>query len=120
MNNRDQRLPKNEILHRRDDFRALFQRGKRWEGTLLRIYYLPARGRYVGFSVPRRFGNAVHRNRMKRLMREVYRKRRWAVNDYSLIMFARGRSKRAGYSDLCDEFETFLAELGAIRQACEG
>lgn len=117
MSDRDQRLPKSEIIRRREDFRALFQGGSRWEGVYLRIHYLPADGRHVGFSVPKRFGNAVQRNRIKRLMREVYRKHRWCFGDYSIIIFARGRARQADYGLIRQEFEAFLQELGATKTA---
>jgi ribonuclease P protein component len=37
---------------------------------------LPSQHRRLGITVSRRVGNAVHRNRVKRLVREVFRRER--------------------------------------------
>jgi ribonuclease P protein component len=74
----DQRFTWNERLHQKRDFTAAIRQGKRWSlsGVILWVYHRPdvkdAKPR-LGLAIPGAFGNAVRRNRLKRLLRETFR-----------------------------------------------
>ena len=108
----DQRLPKKEIIRKKDDFHEIIQNGKRLGKRYLRFYYIEAEHRQVGFAVPRKLGKAVLRNRIKRLMREVYRKHRNAIGRYKMVLLAKGEARDAGFRELSSEFEHFLKKTG--------
>lgn len=112
MNETDERLPKNEILRRRADFDELFRRGKRWHGKAIQIVYWKAEDRGVAFLVSKRVGKAVIRNRIRRRMREIYRKRRQHIGNYRMAILAKPAAREAHYSDLIGDFESFLAFIG--------
>jgi|RhiMethySRZTD1v2_1073278.scaffolds.fasta_scaffold09007_12 ribonuclease P protein component len=60
----------------------------------------------IGITVSRRVGNAVARNRAKRLIREAFRATRslWA-RDLDLVVIARGPLGPIGLSDVIAEWE---------------
>jgi ribonuclease P protein component len=69
------RFGRDRRLHQGSQFAAVYQRGHRWTHPLLVLRALPnglAQSRF-GFSVGRRVGNAVVRNRVRRRLREVAR-----------------------------------------------
>lgn len=80
-------LGKEEKLKSKKLIQQLFAEGKNVKSFPLRLVYLPANhfGESpikVGFSVPKRNVKlAVHRNRIKRMMREVYRKNKDSFNE---------------------------------------
>ena len=68
-------LAKRYRLSRPSDFKRVYSEGHSWADRLLVLYWAPnglPTSRF-GFSVSRRVGGAVVRNRTKRLMREAVR-----------------------------------------------
>ena len=70
-----QTLSQHERLSHKREFDRLFQRGKVFRTPIVIIRALPngLGASRIGISVGRRAGNAVRRNRIKRLLREAYR-----------------------------------------------
>jgi ribonuclease P protein component len=71
-----QRLPRRRILRRRRDFDAAFEKGKRFHNRYLTLLILPREAEdsgEVAFLTPKRLGDAVIRNRLRRRLREAYR-----------------------------------------------
>jgi ribonuclease P protein component len=71
-------LPRSNILRGRRNFERLFEKSTVYNSDSLQLrfrYYAdPAEGCFVGFIAPKkRIRKAVKRNKIKRLMREVYR-----------------------------------------------
>ena len=73
----DQRAGKQFRVTRRGDISRLFQDGRRASDRLIALYGLrreePAEVSRAGVVVTARHGNAVRRNRLKRLCREAFR-----------------------------------------------
>ena len=65
-------LKKTYRLTRRNDFRRVYARGKSAANYSMVLYVAPSRNQTmrIGFSVSKKIGKAVVRNRVKRLMRE--------------------------------------------------
>jgi ribonuclease P protein component len=103
-------LPKNEIIKNSREFSRIIENGKNWRGKWLRIYFEEGDKRQVGFAVSKRQGNAVQRNRIKRLLREVYRKKRSWIGNCKMILMTKQSSTPVGISDLEQDFNRFLNE----------
>jgi ribonuclease P protein component len=103
----DQKLPKAEILRKKTDFNEVFEKGSIWNGIFIKFIYINSNHRMVGFIVSKRFGNAVKRNRAKRLLREAYRKNRYAIGSIKVVLLPKDRFKKVSLKELEDEFKRF-------------
>jgi ribonuclease P protein component len=96
-------LTKTRRLRNRRDFKQVYARGRSYVHPMLVLYVLPVRGdqRTVGFSVSKKLGGAVERNRVKRRLREVFRP--WMDElkpGFMSVVVARSRVKDATFPDL--------------------
>lgn len=70
------RLPKAHRLRKPREFRRVYEGGKRFEGRFMTIFIKPSETAFqrLGITASKKgVGNAVQRNRAKRLLREAFR-----------------------------------------------
>lgn len=91
-----------ERLRKSRDFQACFRRGTVRKNHLLVLHALKTgRTTRVGFSVSRKLGKAVVRNRVKRRLREAVRSLSHQVPPgYDLVFSARVRARDSEYEEL--------------------
>jgi ribonuclease P protein component len=85
----DFRFPRKERLKGRDEIREVFNRRKGISCDGARLLTLKNGLEYnrIAFTFSRKFGNAVQRNRSRRLSREVYRRLRNELRSgYDLVL----------------------------------
>ena len=107
-------------LNKNYEFRRLYSRGKCAVTPLLAVYFRRTRraGNRVGLTVTAKVGKAVHRNRVRRRLREIYR-----LNEHRLqrgldiVIVARVRSRSAEYRQLERAFIEACVRLGILAEA---
>jgi ribonuclease P protein component len=71
-------VPRANRLTRSRDFDAVYRHGRSTSTRYLVLYWFPREdgegGSRLGIAIPRKTGSAVTRNRLKRLLREAWRK----------------------------------------------
>lgn len=69
------KLPKRRILRKNKDFQRVYRYGRSYADRYIVLYVFsaPPMVKNVGFAAGKKLGNAVVRNRVKRLLRETYR-----------------------------------------------
>lgn len=74
-------------LKRKSDFDKVFSKGKKCYGRSLKMLYINSDSLKIGFSVSKKHGNAVVRNRIKRLLRAAVRERLPYIKNNYFIVF---------------------------------
>lgn len=83
-------------LRRRQDFLAVQSSGAKIHGRSFLAMVLPTNGPgRVGLTVTRRVGNAVTRNRIKRLVREWMRQNGWVPAGCDVVIVAKAGAASA-------------------------
>ena len=111
--------PKEARLRKRFEFREVQSRGRKSHAA---HYVLAALARKtlrsesemarVGFTVTRHVGNAVARNRIKRVLREVFRKNpQFLPPGFDFVVIARQGAEALSYEEARTEFEKLSAAL---------
>lgn len=101
-------------LPRKRDFEVVFQTGVNAASRYTVIYARPNELNVsrLGLSVSKKVGNAVTRNRLKRLLREAMRKGlEGLLLHYDFVIIARKSSVEAELGDFIRDIERFLSRL---------
>ena len=105
-----QDFPRAERLTRRREYQYVYQHGVKRVGRGFIVFTVrrPEEGRKLGRAVSRKVGNAVVRNRVRRYIREVYRRHKSAwPGDLQMVVVARPAS--AAWT--CQQCEAELLRL---------
>lgn len=109
-------LPRAWRLRSSADFSRTYRYGRRFHGRWLVAYARSGSGSGVrfGFSVSKKVGNAVRRNRLKRWLREACWRRRELVEGSRDIIFVMRPVARQGisYRLVEQDVEKLLREIG--------
>ena len=106
-----QRFPKAKRIRKRGEFLKLQQGGRRRAGTRFVVITAPCRGDVsrLGITASRRVGGAVVRNRVKRLVREFFRRHHDRIQPpRDVLVIARPQAACAEYAQVKQELGTAL------------
>jgi len=100
-------------VRRRSDYLTIQNQGRRFGGAHLLVFARAGTGR-IGITVSRKVGGAVVRNRVKRWIRECYRRRQPEFPGHvDFVVVARPTAAGAGHAGLCRELAALAKRLGA-------
>ena len=106
---------RDDRLRKRREFEECYASGVRVSGRHLQVFLLAATGpaarTRLGVSVPRRVGHAVARNRVRRRLREIFRRNRplFGAATVSVVVNARPSAAQAPFRELTEDYASAVA-----------
>ena len=107
-------------LQKNRAFQYVYHRGKSVACKNLVMLIAKGRSVQVGFSVSKKVGGAVTRNKVKRRLRECFRPHLGDVKNGLYVIVARPSAAEAAFTDLQRDVRYLLKKQNAFRQGDEG
>jgi ribonuclease P protein component len=112
------RLPKHLHLRSSGEFRRVYAHGRRYDGSLMTAFIQPNDLQHHRFGITasrKAVGNAVERNRSKRLLRDAFRQSRVTMEDvkvkYDWVLNAKRSLLNVKAIAALEEFQKILARV---------
>jgi ribonuclease P protein component len=102
------------MLRRNKEFQHIYRRGKSLVDRNLVLLYLPSNTLKVGFCVSKKVGNSVHRNRVRRQLREAFRSLMPQVKPSQIIFVARCGITEKDYWNILSSMERLLQKAKVL------
>lgn len=93
-------------LKKQKDFNIAFQKGKRAFSKNISLVYIKAETLKIGITVSKKHGNAVVRNKLKRLIRAVYRNYIKELKNFHIVFIPKINCEMS--------FETFKKDINYL------
>jgi ribonuclease P protein component len=110
-----ERLPAGERLRQRKDYLRCYRTGRRRHGSLAILYFVPNQleAPRLGITASRKVGKAVVRHRLKRRIKEIYRRwpHRSQLPALDLVIHLKPEARESDFPALRSELLRLLSAL---------
>ena len=113
------RFNKTSKLIKTDEFSSVFNFRKRIAAKFLAIHYQPNAQHHarLGLVVGKKVAKlAVHRNYMRRVLRELFRARQHEINPVDLVVRVQNKFDRSDFDLIKQEFNTLITKINQRTQ----
>lgn len=108
---------KSKTLKQNKDFRRLYYRGKNKASSCIVTYVMKNRSSETSYGITtgKKIGNAVKRNRARRLIRTAFSELEQRLNgSYDIVFVARTKTSQVKMQEVKAQMEEQLKALGAL------
>lgn len=113
-------MQKSSRLRLSKDFKRVYQDGQSVANRNQVVFFLKSGiigETRIGFSLSKKIGSAVVRNRLKRLLREAYRRNEARIREgYDLIVIARPPLKEKSLQEVEKSLLAMFAKAGLLKE----
>jgi ribonuclease P protein component len=114
---RSETLPKEKRLAKRREFLRVYETGRKWFSRYCVVFAAPNALPYsrIGITATKKLGKAAVRNRLKRWIREVYRRQRDPLSldrrSLDVIVNVKPNAAEARFQEFCDDLQRALQKI---------
>jgi len=108
-----------ERIRKKNDFSSLYKKGYRYRGRYFNLVYLSSSLSYsrMAVVVSRKVGNAVERNKVKRRLRDLYRRNKGLLREaLDLLIIAKPEIRDLPWQALKAEYFQAVSSLGPLKK----
>ncbi len=112
-------LPESNRLRSKRDFKLTYARGRSFVHPMLVLYVRPTRGDAcrIGFSISKKLGGSVDRNRIKRRLRETLRANAVKLRPgHDVVFVGRSRLKEAAFDSIAGAVGELLRRAKLVEE----
>ena len=103
--------PKSKRVRMRSHYKKIQNDGRKFSTEHFIFCYIKGTQTQIGFTVTKRLGNAVFRNKMKRFLREYFRSHYQQVPNLHIVVVARYKCTKFCKQGMLDSLNTFLKNI---------
>ncbi len=105
-------MKKEYSLKKKEEFNNLLKNGKRYYSRIFTIYYLPNDSFKIGISIPKKNGNAVYRNKYKRIIKNILNDQNLYCNKkYKLLIIVKKNVEETTFIQMEKEIRKSLEKI---------
>ena len=94
-------MNKEKIIKKSEDFTKIINSNIKVKSKYFSVYYMKSEKNHYGITVPKKIGNAVTRNKIKRQLKNIiYKNEKDILFGYNYVIIVKEAVKNITYSDL--------------------
>jgi len=104
-------FPKSKKILKSCDFIAVYRKGKRLQGDYFYIAFVSGSRKTLGITVSSKIGPAVQRNRIKRVIRELFRLNKGKFPEGKVVLTAKQDADRLTNGEIREDIFRLLNKI---------
>lgn len=106
-------MNKEKILKKSQEYSEIITTGKKYKNKYFSLYYKESKKTLFGITVPKKVGNAVIRNKIKRRIKNIItNNEKYIQSNYNYVIIIKEPSLELNYEELTNKLLELIKKVG--------